>query len=477
MNTVGKMKKIALGVKLALCAVLGAGAVVWNAGTPREAAAEGSDIHAVEAGYKSSFALRDGKLLVWGDNESGRLGLRERSTYFETRPVVNELVNVVSVETNGSTTLAVKANGDLLGFGKNHEGLLGLRVNPFDVRIVESSAIPIIVPINNVRSVALGGGVAIALKKDGTAWEWGYNSGLARDKYHIPRQLSGLPSNIDTIFAEGDSFFATTADGKVYVWGSNHSGQLGLDTADKSQPTPIRNYNLTGFKSFRGAQMATIGLKADGTVWIWGDKNACSNDSNYNSKLEQIPGLTGITEIDASYSFLALNKAGKVYSFGCNINNYQWESPKQVQGLPSDIIDIAKGWSHGLAMSADGALWGWGINNRGSVGDGTVTDRPIPVRVDDDHPIRPENLRAFPGESKITLVWANYNPDIQYYNVYRKSNMETNYRVVPTNGNENFLIVSGTYFFKYSFYVTAVDKAGHESQPTPVIEARPLVNR
>lgn len=464
------MKKISIGVKLALCAVLGAGTVVWNAGTPHEAAAEGSDVRAVEAGLSASFALRDGKLLVWGDNNYDQLGIRERGTYHETRPVVNELNNVVSVVSNGSTTLAVKANGDLLGFGKNTDGILGIKAESF-----YSSAIPIIVPIINVRSVVLGVGVSMALKKDGTVWEWGYKSGLHEDQYHIPRQITGLPSNIDAIFAERDSYFAKTADGKVYVWGDNRHGELGLDTTDTWQSTPIRNYNLNGFKSFAGALMATIGLKADGTVWSWGDKNGCNLTGTYNSKLEQISGLTGITEIDSSYSNLALDKNGKVFKFGCNIDNYKWESPRQVPGLPSDIINIAQGWAHGLAMSADGALWGWGINERGQVGDGTVTERPIPVRADDDHPSRPENLRAFPAAGQITLVWSKYNPDIQYYKVYWKSNLESTYRVATTDGNDNYRIMPGLFnLLKYSFYVTAVDLAGHESRPTPVVEARPL---
>ncbi|MEO7158216.1 MAG: hypothetical protein ABI039_11670 [Vicinamibacterales bacterium] len=54
--------------------------------------------------------------------------------------------------------------------------------------------------------------------------------------------------------------------------------------------------------------------------------------------------------------------------------------PIQVTGLP-DIVAIAAGDSHSLAVARDGRLFAWGGNSLSAIGDGTTTDRLRPVAV------------------------------------------------------------------------------------------------
>ncbi|MCL2355701.1 MAG: hypothetical protein FWC70_00910 [Defluviitaleaceae bacterium] len=49
----------------------------------------------------------------------------------------------------------------------------------------------------------------------------------------------------------------------------------------------------------------------------------------------------------------------------------------------SGIIMAASGYRQSLALDSDGALWAWGENNFGQLGDGTVTDREHPVKIMD----------------------------------------------------------------------------------------------
>jgi len=55
-------------------------------------------------------------------------------------------------------------------------------------------------------------------------------------------------------------------------------------------------------------------------------------------------------------------------------------TPARVSGL-ANIIAVAAGRFHSLALGRGGDLWAWGYNAWGQLGDGTQTDRLTPVRV------------------------------------------------------------------------------------------------
>jgi alpha-tubulin suppressor-like RCC1 family protein len=58
-----------------------------------------------------------------------------------------------------------------------------------------------------------------------------------------------------------------------------------------------------------------------------------------------------------------------------------WSLYSEVAGLDSDVVQVAAGVDHGLAVMSDGTVWAWGTNDFGQLGDGTQTDRSTPVRV------------------------------------------------------------------------------------------------
>ena len=124
--------------------------------------------------------------------------------------------------------------------------------------------------------------------------------------------------------------------------GSNQDGQLGLgpvyDQNTFQVVTPLPT-NLVGISA---GVWHTLAVDATGAVWSWG--------GNYSGQL----GLG-----DTTTRFL----------------------PNVVTGLPSDVIAVAAGRSHSLALTAQGQVWAFGGNLFGQLGTGNNVAHTTPVQV------------------------------------------------------------------------------------------------
>ena len=233
----------------------------------------------------------------------------------------------------------------VVAWGSNSHGQLGN-----DPGIYAYSIVPIEVQgLPDVQAIAASGlgdnsgAFSLALAADGTVWAWGL---LKRDIGYInygytPVQVPGL-SNIIAIAAGHAHALALRADGTVWAWGSNVFSQLGNGTYDDGVDTPIQVPGLTDVVAIAAGKGHSLAIRSDGTVWAWG-----SNDY----------GECGI----GSTSIRVM-------------------SPVQVLGL-SNIVDVAAGSQHSLAVTADGQLYAWGCNAQYQLGDGTGEDKLVPTLV------------------------------------------------------------------------------------------------
>ena len=50
-------------------------------------------------------------------------------------------------------------------------------------------------------------------------------------------------------------------------------------------------------------------------------------------------------------------------------------------GTLTDVKAVTGGRDHGIAVLGNGSAWAWGSNDYGQVGDGTITDRTVPAQI------------------------------------------------------------------------------------------------
>jgi len=191
---------------------------------------------------------------------------------------------------------------------------------------------------------------------------------------------------------------ALIAGGGVKCWGANDRGQLGNGTTSDSF-TPV-DVSLPAAATVIATGYAHSCALVAGAVWCWGDNTTgeLGDGTTINrSSPVQVAGISGATALAAGgdspptpYGHTcAVVSGGAVWCWGFNqwgqLGNgsatpMQATSPVQVVGL-TGATAVATGGRHTCAL-AGGAVWCWGANDSGQLGDGSSSQQqPSPVSV------------------------------------------------------------------------------------------------
>lgn len=186
---------------------------------------------------------------------------------------------------------------------------------------------------------------------------------------------------------------ALTQEGALLCWGANNSRQLG-DGTFNHRLLPMRVERLEPkARAVAASRGQTCVLTTEGAVWCWG--------SNFDGQLGDgttqgsgwpvmVSGFDrGVAAIDGQEGhFCALTSEGDVWCWG--LNNYgqlgdgtteQRLTPVKVRGLNGGAVAIDVGHYHTCALTNTGGVKCWGQNFAGHLGDGTREDRAEPVDV------------------------------------------------------------------------------------------------
>ncbi len=240
-------------------------------------------------------------------------------SYFSGKnPHKHELDDVISLSTNSHHGLILKSNGEVYGIGLG-DYELGI-ISDSELKITSPQLIP---NLKNIIQVAAGFCHSLALSSDGRVYVFGDNDlgqlGLefSTSNYkYLPTELS--LNNIVQITAGQNHSLVLNIEGHVYGFGYNKYGQLGLGIyRDKFCNPVFIKKNIISISSYNNHSLL---LNAKGNVYAFG----CNSDHQLglNDNIDRfvptiVPGLTNIIQISAGDDYsLALDKSGYVYIFG-----------------------------------------------------------------------------------------------------------------------------------------------------------------
>jgi alpha-tubulin suppressor-like RCC1 family protein len=271
---------------------------------------------------------------------------------------------------------------------------------------VSSASAPVAIEVGSVGfsytfpQAAAGYYHSLALKPDGTVRAWGQNTyGQVGDGTFTTRSnpvsVSGL-TGIKMVAAGAYHSLALASNGTAWSWGGNATGQLGgpYYTYGSNQDSPVQvsqsSYVLSNIVYIAGGELSSYAITSDSNLWAWGDNDYGQLGSGYTGgtlpAATQISGLTNVLSVAAGDNHvLALTSSGAVYSWGANSygqlgngTTNQSASPGLISGL-NNIVAISAGGGSSYALDSSGNVWVWGYGDGGELGLGTTNNEYTPV--------------------------------------------------------------------------------------------------
>ena len=194
------------------------------------------------------------------------------------------------------------------------------------------------------------------------------------------------------------SSYLIDTNGMVFSWGANSVGQLGIGgTIDATQvmsvPFPA---GVTGWNEVAGGSSFALAVSSGGRVYSWGQNSSGQLGlGNTNNQLAPllVPFSANITAwhvAAGSTHSLLLDSFGRLYSWGSNAYGQLGNGTTNAQMLPQPVSlpsgvtswsAIAAGDGFSLAIGNNGNVYAWGRNNLGQLGNTTITNSAVPIRV------------------------------------------------------------------------------------------------
>jgi uncharacterized repeat protein (TIGR01451 family) len=294
-----------------------------------------------------------------GRNEAGMLGLGYSSAPSWVALPVTQLSEVVEIVGGGTAAIARLEDGSVCAWGWNLNSTFipGL---PGD-QLLRPTSVP---DLEGFDSIALGQVHGLGTR-DGTLLAWGSDGfGEAGPTFH------GEPTVVPTTGPPGATFvdvstsyyhsLALTADGRIYAFGRNDRGQLGIGNNAPQEPfgwaapvvglpqgDPVRHIATDLFASAAATE--------SGRILGWG---LGPGGSPAPVELATLPPPIRALEVQSSRVYV-VDGAGNLWEV------MRFAAPRPLQA--GEVFVDLQANGHILARTADGRAYGWGSNAFGQL--------------------------------------------------------------------------------------------------------------
>lgn len=343
----------------------------------------------LSVGPYNSCALQAGTLRCWGSNNGHQLGTPD--TDFRSTPLPQARSGWTDVTVGEAHLCGLLAGGAPWCWGNNDEGQAGVTA-PSVLQEPTAVAFP-----PTASRIAARHNFTCAIAADQTLWCWGSNEEgqLAQDDpfpgpgvdRKTPVQIGTDADWLGVDTAQGHAC-GLRAPGRLYCWGRNLAGELGLgDQAAGQLRTPQLVAGAEDWIDVRCGQNHCCGRRTPGSLWCWGQGGAGglgTGDHNDRTTPVQIGNESDWTALSVeSFHTCGLRGAGELFCWGRNYEGQLGLGDLEDRLVPtrvgdrSDWVEVKLGRFHGCARRQDHQVFCTGQNSYGQLGTGDVLSRDL----------------------------------------------------------------------------------------------------
>jgi alpha-tubulin suppressor-like RCC1 family protein len=311
----------------------------------------------IDVGYNFSCGITGTNAACWGDGRFGELGNGSQSS--TATPVTVAFSPFASVTAGQTGACGLTPGGAAYCWGSNRFNELGAQSSDTCLNQSRCSTTPVAVS-GGFAFASLSAGVAenCGIARTGVAMCWGgigsgsLGNGTNDALVAVPTPVSGS-TLFQRIATQSITPCALTNGGEAYCWGNNDEGLVGDGTTtNRLVPTPVGGgHQFASLAStdgeFSGEHMCAITLSGD--AYCWGQ--------NANGE------LGAVTSTCTADPTLPCSTVPVLVSGG-----HKWRS-------------LAVGERFTCGITTDDAVYCWGQNSTGELGNGSGTDSTEPVLI------------------------------------------------------------------------------------------------
>jgi len=204
----------------------------------------------------------------------------------------------------------------------------------------------------------------------------------------------------------GNDLVLQWANIRLLSWGADEGGQLGDGgTLNRLLPVPVVMTGVLAGKTITSVAMGaaqSFALCADGSLAAWGSNGFGQLGNNgiadsavpvWVDRSGVLAGKTIVAVATGAYHALVLCSDGSLAAWGSNSSGQLGDGTTTNRNVPvlvsrtgvlagKTVVKIGTGSLHSLAICADGSIATWGSNTYGQLGNRTTLDSSLPVLVD-----------------------------------------------------------------------------------------------